>query len=78
MAKTGCFWPFISTTTLKTTATCIIHITIHHCENTDATRPCPEGVSEQQSEPLDSEDKVQTSENKEDTDSKDIGNDFDL
>ena len=58
MAKTGCLWPFISTTTITTTAKCIIHITIHHCENTDATRPCPEGVSEQQSEPLDSEDKV--------------------
>ena len=77
MAKTGCFRPFISTKTIKTTVTCIIHITIHHCENTDATRPCPEGVSEQQSEPLDSEDKVLTSESK-DTDSEDIGNDFDL
>ncbi len=48
-----------------------------NCENTDAARPCPEGVLEGQPEALDSEEEVLTSESKEDTDSEDIEKDFD-
>ena len=46
-------------------------------ENTDAARPCPEGVLEGQPEALDSEEEVLTSESEEDMDSEDIEKDFD-